>query len=428
MKTEHQDSTHYAFDELNSIDLSQPSRAKRDRAWKQPITYLALVLVGGGIGIAGNQILERQIPNSTIPPLTASIPASANPIVPVKTNGKLDSNFITNVVEKVGPAVVRINATRAVNNPSSQMFGDPFFQQFFGDNTTEPPSKEIQRGVGSGFIISANGEILTNAHVVDKADTVTVTLKDGRTFNGQVMGADPVTDVAVVKIDATNLPTATLGNSDQLQPGEWTIAIGNPLGLDNTVTQGILSATSRSSGDVGLPNERVKFLQTDAAINPGNSGGPLLNAEGQVIGINTAIIQNAQGLGFAIPINRAKAIADQLISTGKVEHPYLGVQLVTLTPEVKDTINKNPNSDMTVEDTQGVLIVKVQPDSPADQAGIRSGDVITTIDNKPVKTADEVQQAVENSQIGNSLQLKVKRNGAPVDITVKSGQLSASKE
>src|SRR4028119_20504 len=219
------------------------------------------------------------------------------------------------------------------------VFNDPFFRRFFGSRVPTEPDTRVERGTGSGFIISSNGQILTNAHVVAGADTVSVTLKDGRAFKGKVLGVDTVTDVAVVKIDAGNLPAVSLGNSDQLKPGEWAIAIGNPLGLDNTVTTGIISATGRTSSQVGVPDKRVQFIQTDAAINPGNSGGPLLNASGQVIGMNTAIIQRAQGLGFAIPINTAQRIANQLVTQGKVEHPYLGIQMVTLTPELKKNLN-----------------------------------------------------------------------------------------
>lgn len=198
---------------------------------------------------------------------------------------------------------MRIDASKTVTSQTPDVFNDPFFRQFFGSELPTPPGKQIERGTGSGFIIGADGRILTNAHVVDGADTVTVTLKDGRTFKGKVLGEDSVTDVAVVKIQANQLPTVALGKSDQLKLGEWAIAIGNPLGLDNTVTTGIISATGRSSSAVGVPDQRVSFIQTDAAINPGNSGGPLLNQRGEVIGMNTAIIQGAQGLGFAIPID-----------------------------------------------------------------------------------------------------------------------------
>jgi S1-C subfamily serine protease len=228
-----------------------------------------------------------------------------------------------------------------------------------------------------------------------------------------------VTDVAVVKVEANNLPTVKIGHSNTLQPGETAIAIGNPLGLDNTVTEGIISATGRSSGQVGIPDKRVNFIQTDAAINPGNSGGPLLNQQGEVIGINTAIIQGAQGLGFAIPIDTAQKIYDQLIASGKVEHPYLGIQMITLTPELKQEINANPNSGLSVDQAQGVLVVKVSPGSPAEKAGIRAGDVIEKINGQPVKDADTLQQTVETSQVGKNLQLDFKRHGQQMNLAVE---------
>lgn len=257
---------------------------------------------------------------------------------------------------------------------------------------------------------------------------MSVTLKDGRTFTGKVIGTDRMTDVAVVKIDANALPTASLGNSDQLRPGEWAIAIGNPLGLDNTVTTGIISGTGRSGSQVGVPDKRVSFIQTDAAINPGNSGGPLLNASGQVIGMNTAIIQGAQGLGFAIPINTAQRIANQLISKGRVEHPYLGIQMVTLTPEVKQNINSSPDSNLSVNEDRGVLIARVMANSPAARAGLRSGDVITQINGQSIKDADAVQRAVENTQVGDKLPVGVRRNGQSLNLTVQTGAFSGNSD
>ena len=248
-----------------------------------------------------------------------------------------DPNFIVQVVQKVGSAVVRIDSARTVTSQVPEEFSDPFLRRFFGDALPQPEQR-VERGSGSGFIINASGQILTNSHVVDGADQVTVTLKDGRSFDGKVLGEDAVTDVAVIQINAQNLPTLTLGNSSDLQPGEAVIAIGNPLGLNNTVTSGIISATDRSSTDIGASDKRVDYLQTDAAINPGNSGGPLLNAHGEAIGMNTAIIQGAQGLGFAIPINTVRKIAQELIANGRIDHPYLGVEMITLTPEIKDRI------------------------------------------------------------------------------------------
>jgi S1-C subfamily serine protease len=198
--------------------------------------------------------------------------------------------------------------------------------------------------------------------------------------------------------------------------------------LDNTVTTGIISATGRSSSQVGVPDKRVQFIQTDAAINPGNSGGPLLNASGQVIGMNTAIIQGAQGLGFAIPINTAQQIANQLVTQGKVEHPFLGIQMVTLTPELKQNINSNPNAGLSVDEDQGVLIAKVMPNSPAAKAGLRAGDVIHKINSQPVKNAEDVQKSVEAARVGSNLQVELRRNQKDIDVTVQPGALPTQRE
>ncbi len=400
------------------------TQADKKLAWQQPITYLSLVLLGAGIPISGNYLLARN-PLSVEP---ANSQVTAAPTTLASLPSTADTNFVTAVVEKVGPAVVRIDSSRTVTTEAPDVFNDPFFRQFFGSELPRQPDKQIERGTGSGFIISADGRILTNAHVVDGTDTVTVTLKDGRKFQGKVLGKDTVTDVAVVKIQAKQLPTVAVGNSDQLKPGEWAIAIGNPMGLDNTVTTGIISATGRSSSDVGVPDKRVSFIQTDAAINPGNSGGPLLNQRGEVIGMNTAIIQGAQGLGFAIPINTAQRISNQLIANGKVEHPYLGIQMVALTPELKQKINSDINSGLTVDEDSGVLVVKVMPDSPAAKAGLRAGDVIHQINGQAVTSADTVQQAVENSSVGGQLQLEVRRHGQALNLAVHPRALTAQAE
>jgi Do/DeqQ family serine protease len=387
---------------------------------KKAATYLSLVLLGAGVTFSGNYFLSRNsLKNLAASSFQGSSEALAITSPPVQPFMAQDANFITQVVEKVGPAVVRIDSSRTVSTEVPDAFNNPLFRQFFGFQFPSSPPERVERGEGSGFIISNNGQILTNAHVVNGADTVNVTLKDGRRFDGKVIGTDPLTDVAVLKIEANNLPTVSLGDSDQLKPGEWAIAIGNPLGLDNTVTTGIISATGRSSSDVGVPDKRVNFIQTDAAINPGNSGGPLLNASGQVIGMNTAIIQGAQGLGFAIPINTAQRIANQLVVNGKIQHPYLGIQMVTLTPELKENINSNPNAGLSVDQEQGVLIAKVMPDSPALAAGLRAGDVIHKINGQLVTKAEDVQTSVEKTPVGGNLQLELRRNQQDINVTVQ---------
>ncbi|MFM6008617.1 MAG: trypsin-like peptidase domain-containing protein, partial [Sphaerospermopsis kisseleviana] len=267
--------------------------------------------------------------------------------------------------------------------------------------------------------IGANGQLLTNAHVVAQTDTVLVTLKDGRTFEGKVVGVDTVTDVAVVKIPADKLPTVKLGNSQNLIPGQWAIAIGNPLGLDNTVTIGIISATDRTSAQVGVPNKRVSFIQTDAAINPGNSGGPLLNAQGEVIGVNTAIRADAQGLGFAIPIETAARIAHELFTKGKADHPFLGIEMVDLSPTKKQQLNQD--NTLNIQPDVGIVIKKVIKNSPAEEGGLLPGDVIQKINGKPVKITAQLQKIIDSSQVGDIFKIEVNRNGKTQTFEIRSG-------
>ena len=416
------------------------------RSFRPVAKSFALVVLGAGIATAGGQALNALVqpstnapvaeafwdngflgrqndsaqtsptPNSNPQPQGSSTPLSIAPSVS-------NPNIIADIVSRVGPSVVRIDAARTVQSNVPPVFRDPRLRQFFGDSLPSPRGEQVQRGVGSGFITSTDGQIITNAHVVAGADEVEVTLEDGRSFTGRVMGADEVTDIAVIKIEATGLPAVTVSDSDQIRPGEWAIAIGNPLGLDSTVTAGIVSATGRSSRDVGIPDKRVDFIQTDAAINPGNSGGPLLNLNGEVIGVNTAIIQGAQGIGFAIPMNTVQRISSQLIENGRVEHAYLGIQMVNLTPELKQNINSDPNRPFSVEDESGVLIGRVMPNSPAAQGGLRDGDIIVAIDGQPVTNSAAVQQAVERSSVGQNLSLTLRREGREQTISVRPGNL-----
>ncbi|MBW4665811.1 MAG: trypsin-like peptidase domain-containing protein [Chroococcus sp. CMT-3BRIN-NPC107] len=383
---------------------------------------LTLLVIGGGAGILGSRYLPT--PKQPFQQLK-TVPVIQPPANPPAGNRiaegiilESDRNFIATAVEEVGPAVVRINATRKVTNQIPEALDNPLFRRFFGDE--QPiPDERVERGTGSGFILTADGHLLTNAHVVADTDTVQVTLKDGRSFEGKVVGVDTVTDVAAVKINAQNLPQVRIGNSNNLIPGEWAIAIGNPLGLDNTVTIGIISATDRSSAQVGVPDKRVTFIQTDAAINPGNSGGPLLNAKGEVIGVNTAIRSDAQGLGFAIPIQTAARVANQLFSKGSVDHPFLGIKMVDLTSATKEQINQETN--LNIKQNSGVLIVEVLRKSPSAQAGLQEGDIIQKINNTVVKKSSEVQQYVEATTIGTTLAMEIKRDGKVQVIQVKPG-------
>jgi S1-C subfamily serine protease len=379
------------------------------------------------IGLSITQLPWLSTANLAIALTTdTSVTASKSALAATQKQG----SFVAEAVERVGMAVVRIDTEKTVTRSSPDpMFDDPLFRRFFGEELMpQPPHEERLRGQGSGFVVDKAGVILTNSHVVNGADKVTVTLKDGRTFEGKVQGADEVTDLAVVKINtnASDLPVAPLGNSDQVKVGDWAIAVGNPLGLDNTVTLGIVSTLKRSSSQVGIPDKRIDFIQTDAAINPGNSGGPLLNDEGEVIGINTAIRADAMGIGFAIPINKAKTIQAQLVRGEKVIHPYLGVQMTTLTPEMAQENNRDPNSAYAVPEVSGVIVLRVLPNTPAAKAGLHRGDVIVQVDDRAVTTAGQLQDLVENSHVGQALQLKVRRGNQTQQIAVRTAELQGA--
>jgi len=397
--------------------LSQMSRSIRKLS-----THILAIFIGVMLTFTSLRVL----PSAAEPgpnPVTESLMKIAQK--PSPATAVIGSHsFVTAAVNRVGSAVVRIDTERTITRRNDPMMEDPFFRRFFGDSFPQQSPTEQLRGLGSGFILDKSGVILTNAHVVDKADKVTVRLKDGRTFEGKVKGIDEVTDLAVVKINAgKDLPIAPLGSSNNVQVGDWAIAVGNPLGFDNTVTLGIVSTLKRSSAQVGISDKRLDFIQTDAAINPGNSGGPLLNGLGEVIGINTAIRADAMGIGFAIPIDKAKAIAAQLQRDGKVAHPYLGVQMVTLTPELAKQNNDDPNSMFVIPEVKGVLVMRVVPNSPAATAGIRRGDVIVQIDNKPITTAEQLQSVVEDSTLGQALQIKVQRGNQTQILSVRTAEL-----
>jgi len=381
--------------------------------------YLGILALGGGIGFIARQtetstvISQNQIYPTAIPTRSSSKTKSSNKEI----------NFIATAAQKVGPSVVRIDASRQVSSALPDNLQNPLLKKFFGDSNGKKSLKsfpeKVERGTGSGFIIGSDGRLITNAHVVDGAETVQVTLKDGTTYEGEVLGTDSFTDVAVIKIEAENLPTVDFGDAENLIPGEWAIAIGNPLGLDNTVTVGIISALGRSSTQVGVPDKRVRFIQTDAAINPGNSGGPLLNSQGEVIGINTAIRADAQGLGFAIPIETANRIANQLFAKGQADHPYLGVHMVNLDARSKNEINTSEEFDFKIPQIEGVLVVRVMPRSPAEKGGFKPGDVITKVGKKPVKKSIQVQEQVELSTIGTDLKVAIIRDGKLKVLNIK---------
>ncbi len=394
--------------------------------YKQPLIYASMLLLGVILG-SWAVVSGVRSPNTTVITPVSQV-ASISPAIAQDSDKSksinVPRNYVVDAVNRTGPAVVRINASRTVarNQQIPEAFlEDPMFRQFFGDQLRRMPKERVERGTGSGFIINKEGDIITNAHVVSGADKVTVILKDGRQIEGRVLGSDELTDIAVVQVKSDNLPTVSIGSSANLQPGDWAIAIGNPLGLDNTVTAGIISAIGRNSGQIGV-DKRVSFIQTDAAINPGNSGGPLLNQNGEVIGVNTAIIQGAQGLGFAIPIETAQRIAKQLIQSGKVSRAYLGIQMVTVDASVKNQVNQDADFGVKISEDKGVLITRVVDNSPAAKAGAKRGDVITKFDDKEILTADQVTQLVEDRAVGDKIRMEVKRNGQAIALSVETAQ------
>ena len=386
--------------------------------------FLGVILTFGGLKVMSSQADTLSLNPATENknnPIALETEQQAKAQIP-----SASTSFVGNAIAKTGPAVVRIDTERTVARRVEPFFDDPFFREFFGDRFRQQMPQERQvRGQGSGFITDKSGIILTNAHVVSKADRVVVTLKDGREFDGIVKGTDEVTDLAVVKIDpkGADLPTASLGSSEAVRVGDWAIAVGNPVGLNNTVTLGIVSTLTRSSAQVGIPDKRIDFLQTDAAINPGNSGGPLLNERGEVIGINTAIRADATGIGFAIPIDKARAITDTLATGQKIPHPYVGIQMVTLTPELAQQNNQDPNSPFVIPEVDGVLVVRVLPNTPAEKAGIRRGDVITSIDGQKITDASQLQSLVEKTGLNGNLQFQIQRGDRNLKLKVTTAQL-----
>ncbi len=328
-------------------------------------------------------------------------------------------NFVSDAVKNVGPAVVKIDTERLVER---QQFDPTLLDPLLRDLLGEPgmiPDRE--RGQGSGVIIDNNGLILTNAHVVERVDTVSVTLADGTNCDGQVLGTDSITDLALVKIEeqiGSNF--APLGDSEELEVGDWAIALGTPYGLEKTVTLGIVSSLHRDINSLGFSDKRLDLIQTDAAINPGNSGGPLINSNGQVIGINTLVRSGpGAGLGFAIPINLAKNVSEQLLETGKVIHPYLGVQLISLNPKIAREHNEDPNSIVQLPERSGALIQSVIPNSPAEKAGLRRGDLVIAAENISIKEPKTLLDEVEKAQIGKIFLLNVVRDNKEIKVNIK---------
>ncbi|WP_269621834.1 trypsin-like peptidase domain-containing protein [Prochlorococcus marinus] len=328
-------------------------------------------------------------------------------------------SFVADAVQHVAPSVVRIDTERTIEHEAyDPTLIDPLLRDLLGEPSLGP---ERERGQGSGILIDKNGLILTNAHVVERVDDVSVTLANGDKTNGSVIGKDLVTDLALVRVeDSQALEAAPLGDSEKLKVGDWAIALGTPYGLERTVTLGIVSSLHRNINSLGFSDKRLDLIQTDAAINPGNSGGPLVNYLGEVIGINTLVRSGpGAGLGFAIPINLAKRVSNQLLETGVVIHPYLGVQLVPLNAQIAKEHNLDPNSLVQLPERSGALVQSILIDSPAEKAGLRRGDLIIGVDDKDVADPQALLEKVEDSQIDIPLHLKLLRNDREIKLSIK---------
>jgi serine protease Do len=378
---------------------------------KPAVLALGLALGAAGLGLA--HTTEKSL--SSNPPATLKL---ADP------GEGLSKSSYAPLVKQVLPSVVNISSSKVVHNrmSSEQMPMDPFFRQFFGQDGNEGgghfnmPRDSREKALGSGVVVSPEGYILTNNHVVDGATDVQVVLSDKREFKARIVGADPKTDIAVLKIDGKNLSPITIGDSSKVQVGDVALAIGNPFGVGQTVTKGIISATGR--GNLGI-EAYEDFLQTDAPINPGNSGGALINDRGELVGINTAIISHgsggSQGIGFAVPANLARSVLDQILKTGHVTRAYLGIYPQDVTSAMAKAFGE--------KESQGIVVGDVSANSPAQRAGIQRGDIILQINGKPVTDSNQLRMSVSMMQPGTDLKLKILRNGTERDETVKLAEM-----
>ena len=360
-----------------------------------------------------NEYLKILFASSLVAGITINHSAISSPLldkVKNKIYGESNSSFITNAIDKSGPSVVTIDTQRIIRQRTfpddSRIQLDPYFERIFGLRFPYELKQRIEKGQGSGFIFD-DGLVITNAHVINNTQDLIVGLSDGRKFKGSVIGKDLLTDLAVIKLDGKGpWPKAVLGNSNTIKVGDWAIAVGNPFGLDNTVTLGIISNLNRDVSQLGIYDKKFDLIQTDAAINPGNSGGPLLNSSGEVIGINTLIRSGpGAGLSFAIPINKAKKIAKELIKTGKVIHPMIGISLLN---EFNFETNK-----------MNVKVDYVVPRSPADKNGILKNDFILKINQKSIISSNDVVNEINNNGIKKYLNILLRRNNKLITIKVK---------
>jgi len=396
---------------------------------RHSLILTGLLVVAFTAGIFFVSVLGAGSPKPETEPAANAQTTTASPQITAQGKELLNqfSSAFEAAAAKVNPSVVPIfsEQVKTVQDPFSQFFGDEFFHRFFGNRGTPGGSeqKETIRSLGSGVIVSKDGYILTNNHVVDGSDKLTVVMQDKKKYPAKVVGRDPQTDIAVIKIKADNLPVASLGNSDNVRVGQWVIAIGNPFNLMHTVTAGIISAKGRSSMNLA---DYEDFIQTDASINPGNSGGALADLDGNVIGINTAIYSpngsGNVGIGFAVPINMAKSVMNSLIATGKVSRGYLGL--------VPQDIDDNLMKALNLKTSEGSLVGDVSADGPAAKAGIKRGDIITTFNGTKVTSSTQLRNLVAESKPGSDAKVQIIRDGQEKDLTVTLGErpnnLSAS--
>ncbi|MDD3268883.1 MAG: trypsin-like peptidase domain-containing protein [Syntrophomonadaceae bacterium] len=377
----------------------------RSKGLSIALVMMLAVILGGSFLVFCNYFpaveSEKQVQATTTPVSSQVLIGPAN---------------IADMVEKASPAVVNIETTIASNSYGDNAFlNDPFFRQFFGDNIPIP-KQNIQQGIGTGFIISENGYVVTNQHVINGASQITVNLSGNKKYTAKVVGQDYEMDLAVLKIDTgTKLSTLNMGNSDQMRVGDWVVAIGNPYGLDHTVTAGVVSAKGRP---MKIENRTYRnLIQTDAAINPGNSGGPLLNTKGEVIGINTAVDAQAQGIGFAISINTAKEVLNELIDKGKVVRPYIGVWLQPVDNELANYLGIK---------AEGMVVANVVQGGPAEKAGLRKYDVILSIDKQKFNDNDGLQEILKSKKVGDKAVLEVIRNAKTISVAINLAEKPAN--
>jgi len=407
------------MEKMNQLSGSAKSRL---------LGLMVVLIIGIGLGLyLGKHSQEFKLSDLWKRAAPAEKPREAKPALPFPTlpapalpatNASYEQAIIA-AAGRAMPAVVNVSTERTVQFQMSP-FNDPFFRHFFSGPGGPPAMKRRESGLGSGVIINPDGYILTNNHVVAGMDKVRVLLADQRTFKAKIIGADPKSDVALIKIEASNLPSLPLGDSDQIQVGQSVLAIGNPFGLNQTVTLGIISARGRSR--VGIADYE-DFIQTDAAINPGNSGGALVDLRGEVIGINTAIASQSggyQGVGFAVPSNMAKMVMDSLLKNGRVIRGWLGVSMQEITPDLAQSLG--------LKDAKGTLVADVIPGDPADQAGLKAGDVILESNGKPVQDMMHFRNEIAETAPGTSLSLKILRDGKYLDKTLVVGELKEKGE